>query len=220
MLGKVQKLLLKPLVPVVKIQGNIDANTATGLTKSLHSINAARAKALAVVINSPGGAPAQCEIIKDRIRAFCDQHHLPLYTFAESEAGQSALHLLCAGDKVHVSNISLLGSLGMAGNLMSYKNFINSKLHLRRYGTVSNEAMIDNKFAPYKEIKDQDANAAKQIVENFQNKSFEGIVQARKLKDAEKIRDLLMTTLITGEKALQLGGQARDVRGHPQQRIP
>lgn len=57
---------------------------------------------MAVVINSPGGSPTQCDIMTSMIKGFCHENHLPLYTFAEDCAASGGYFLLSIGDKVYV----------------------------------------------------------------------------------------------------------------------
>jgi ClpP class serine protease len=64
---------------------------------SLNAINPGRIKALAVVINSLGGSPTQCDIIADKLTHFAKNHHVPLYTFAEDAAISGGYYLLAIG---------------------------------------------------------------------------------------------------------------------------
>lgn len=126
-LGTLQKVLLKPTIPVIKISGVIDIDQypvpslssnlkyfwrTAKVAQSLKRVNTARAKALAVVVNSPGhpqfsfigsicsvlgGSPAQSEIICHKIKHFCHEHRLPLYTFAEDVAASGGYFILCIG---------------------------------------------------------------------------------------------------------------------------
>ena len=63
------------------------------------NINAARAEAIALMINSrgsflnyaevsitsKGGSPVQSAIILDKVKKYCKNHELPLYTFPEDK---------------------------------------------------------------------------------------------------------------------------------------
>ena len=92
------------------------------LHKKLTEINIRRAKALAVTINSKGhiyiiliirligGSAVQCDIIKDKLKIFCKQYNLPLYTFAVGVATSGGFYLLGIGDKVSVSSLSQVGN--------------------------------------------------------------------------------------------------------------
>jgi serine protease SohB len=43
-------------------------------------------KAVAVILNSPGGSPAQSALIGDHLRRLADEKDVPLYTFVEDVA--------------------------------------------------------------------------------------------------------------------------------------
>lgn len=53
--------------------------------------------ALAVIVDSPGGSPAQSEIMCDKILNFKRLNNLKLYTFAESKAASGGYFILCIG---------------------------------------------------------------------------------------------------------------------------
>lgn len=81
--------------------------------RNINLLPTSTAKALAVSINSQGGFPAQCEIIVNKLRTFCHQHHIPLLTFAEDVAVSGGYMILCAGDKVYADRSSIVGSIGV-----------------------------------------------------------------------------------------------------------
>ena len=55
------------------------------------------AKALAVVINSNGGEPAQCHIITQKLKSFSAKNNIPIYTFAEDFATSGGFYILSIG---------------------------------------------------------------------------------------------------------------------------
>ena len=73
----------------------------------------ARAKAVAVVINSPGGSPTQSSLVHDRIRALADEKKLPVYVFCEDVAASGGYWLACAGDEIYAQPGSIVGSIGV-----------------------------------------------------------------------------------------------------------
>ena len=68
--------------------------------KSLEMINVHTAKALAVVVNSPGGLMTQSDLICKKVKAFAHEHHIPLYTFAEDMAASGGYQILCVGNSI------------------------------------------------------------------------------------------------------------------------
>jgi ClpP class serine protease len=80
-----------PIVPVLRLDGVIDASSGMQRGISLAGVAADIEKAfetkgavaVAIVINSPGGSPVQSHAIHDRIRALADENELPVYAFVE-----------------------------------------------------------------------------------------------------------------------------------------
>src|SRR5665213_3921808 len=80
-----------PVVPVVRFSGAIGAVTPlrpgltlAGLAKSLdRAFATANARAVALLINSPGGSPAQSHLIFRRIRQLAEEKKIPVLAFVE-----------------------------------------------------------------------------------------------------------------------------------------
>jgi ClpP class serine protease len=54
-------------------------------------------KFLAVIVNSGGGAPAQCHILKTKLKLWSEEKNIPVYTFAEDAATSGGYYVLTAG---------------------------------------------------------------------------------------------------------------------------
>src|SRR5438046_5884201 len=80
-----------PVVPVVRLTGVIGFSTPLkpGLTLASvarpleRAFSLRRARAVALVINSPGGSAAQSHLIFRRIRQLADEKQLPVIAFIE-----------------------------------------------------------------------------------------------------------------------------------------
>ena len=59
------------------------------------------AKAVALVINSPGGSAAQSHLIFKRIRAFAEEKKLPVIAFVEDAAASGGYMIACAADEIY-----------------------------------------------------------------------------------------------------------------------
>src|SRR5205085_5069273 len=122
-----QKFLPAPLrrdaavVPVVRLSGVIGAvtplrpgMTLSGLAKTLERAFATRnARAVALVINSPGGSPVQSRQIYLRIRQLAAEKKLPVLVFVEDVAASGGYMIACAGDEIFCDPSSILGSIGV-----------------------------------------------------------------------------------------------------------
>ena len=70
-------------------------------------------KAVALVINSPGGSPAQSQLIVDHIRRLADDKEVPVYAFIEDVAASGGYWLACAADEIYAHESSIIGSIGV-----------------------------------------------------------------------------------------------------------
>lgn len=71
------------------------------------------AKAVALIINSPGGSPAQSALIGDLVRRLAEEKELPVYAFVEDVAASGGYWLACAADKIYANRTSIIGSIGV-----------------------------------------------------------------------------------------------------------
>lgn len=109
-----------PLVTVLRLEGVIMARPRRG-TVSLAGYAAAidkafrprRLAAVALVINSPGGAAAQSALICRRIRQLAEEKGVPVFAFAEDVAASGGYWLALAGDEIFGEETSILGSIGV-----------------------------------------------------------------------------------------------------------
>src|SRR6266576_2941607 len=111
------------VVPVVRLSGVIGAVTPlrpgmslSGVAKTLERAFATKhAKAVALVINSPGGSPVQSRQIYLRIRQLAAEKKLPVLVFVEDVAASGGYMIACAGDEIFCDPTSILGSIGVVG---------------------------------------------------------------------------------------------------------
>lgn len=112
-----------PVVPVVRLAGVIGSGGGAlrGEGLSLLAVNsslerafkAKGAKAVALVINSPGGSPVQSALITERIRALSAEHQLPVLAFIEDVGASGGYWLALAADEIFADANSLVGSIGV-----------------------------------------------------------------------------------------------------------
>ena len=96
------------VVPVVRLSGLIGAVTPlrpgmslSGVARTLERAFAFKnAKAVALVINSPGGSPVQSRQIYLRIRQLAAEKKLPVLVFVEDVAASGGYMIACAADEI------------------------------------------------------------------------------------------------------------------------
>ncbi|MGJ4912415.1 S49 family peptidase [Bradyrhizobium oligotrophicum] len=141
-----------PVVPVVRLSGVIGAVTPlrpgltlAGVAKVLERAFSMRnAKAVALVINSPGGSPVQSRQIYLRIRQLAAEKKLPVLVFVEDVAASGGYMIACAGDEIFCDPSSILGSIGVVGGSFGLQDLIKKiGIERRLYTAGEHKAMLD-----------------------------------------------------------------------------
>src|SRR6202795_3078020 len=140
------------VVPVVRLSGVIGAVTPlrpgmslSGVAKTLERAFATKnAKAVALVINSPGGSPVQSRQIYLRIQQLAVDKKLPVLVFLEDVAASGGYMLACAGDEIFCDPSSILGSIGVVGGSFGFQQLIQKiGVERRLYTAGEHKAMLD-----------------------------------------------------------------------------
>jgi len=140
------------VVPVVRLSGVIGAVTPlrpgmslAGVAKMLERAFGTRnAKAVALVINSPGGSPVQSRQIYLRIRQLAAEKKLPVLVFVEDVAASGGYMIACAGDEIFCDPSSILGSIGVVGGSFGFQELIKKiGVERRLYTAGAHKAMLD-----------------------------------------------------------------------------
>ncbi|MEW6639647.1 MAG: S49 family peptidase [Pseudomonadota bacterium] len=142
----------RPVVPVVRLGGVIGAVTPlrqgltlAGVARTLERAFATRnAKAVALVINSPGGSPVQSRQIFLRIRQLAAEKKLPVLAFVEDVAASGGYMIACAADEIFVDPSSILGSIGVVGGSFGFEGLIKKiGVERRLYTAGAHKATLD-----------------------------------------------------------------------------
>src|SRR5213595_185973 len=140
------------VVPVVRLSGLIGAVTPlrpgmslAGVARTLERAFSIRsAKAVALVINSPGGSPVQSRQIYLRIRQLATEKKLPVLAFIEDVAASGGYMIACAGDEIFCDPSSILGSIGVVGGSFGFQELIKKMgVERRLYTAGEHKAMLD-----------------------------------------------------------------------------
>src|SRR5437763_6086123 len=140
------------VVPVVRLSGVIGSvtplrpgMTLAGVSRTLERAFAMKqAKAVALVINSPGGSPVQSRQIYVRIRQLATEKKLPVLVFVEDVAASGGYMIACAGDEIFCDPSSILGSIGVVGGSFGFQELIRKVgIERRLYTAGEHKAMLD-----------------------------------------------------------------------------
>jgi signal peptide peptidase SppA len=140
------------IVPVVRLSGLIGAVTPlrpgmslAGIARTLERAFAIKqARAVAIVINSPGGSPVQSRQIYLRIRQLAAEKQLPVLVFVEDVAASGGYMIACAGDEIFCDPSSILGSIGVVGGSFGFQE-LRKRIGIERrlYTAGEHKAMLD-----------------------------------------------------------------------------
>jgi serine protease SohB len=199
-----------PVVPVVRLAGAIGISSPLrpGLTISSVSRSLERAfamsnvKAVALSINSPGGAAVQSHLIFKRIRALADEKQVPVLAFVEDVAASGGYMIACAADEIVCDNASIVGSIGVIGASFGFHKLIDKiGVERRVYTAGENKAMLD----PFQPEKPEDVARFHKIQQDI-HEGFIALVKSRRGEKLDSRESALFTgEFWTGRRGLELG---------------
>lgn len=106
--------------------------------------------AVALAINSPGGAPGQASLIAGRIRDHARDRKVPVFAFCEDVAASGGYMLACAADEIFVEENTIAGSIGVVSASFGFVEAMQRFGVERRLQTAGeNKARLDP-FSPKK----------------------------------------------------------------------
>ncbi|MCL4710033.1 MAG: S49 family peptidase [Pseudorhodoplanes sp.] len=180
------RLRAGPLVPVVRLSGVIGLSTPLkpGLTLAgvARLLDAAfkprKAKAVAIVINSPGGSAVQSHLIYSRIRQLADERGLPVIVFIEDVGASGGYMIACAADEIVCDPSSIVGSIGVIGATFGFEKAL-KKLGIERriYTAGKYKSTLD----PFLPEKPEDVHRLKAIQKDIHD-MFIALVKERRGK--------------------------------------
>jgi serine protease SohB len=199
------------VVPVVRLHGMIASGGAGfGRVLSAESVEeplrraftAHGAKAVALLINSPGGSPTQSEYIGARIRQLASEHELPVLAFCEDVAASGGYWLACAADEIYATATSVVGSVGVISAGFGFSELIDRMgIERRLHSAGEAKARLDPFFAE----KSEDVRWLEQIQEGIHDEFRNWVIERRgdKLKATEE--ELFNGEVWLGKRAVELG---------------
>jgi signal peptide peptidase SppA len=199
-----------PIVPVVRLSGVIGVVTPlrSGLMLSTiartleRAFSVKRARAVALLINSPGGSPSQSHLIFRRIRQLAEEKNIPVLAFVEDISASGGYMLACAGDEIICDQYSIVGSIGVVGGSFGFPKLMDKVgVERRLYTSGEHKAMLD----PFLPEKPDDVKRLKAIQKDIHD-HFIALVKERrgpKLRGAGKT--LFSGEFWTAQKAIELG---------------
>ena len=194
-------------VSVVRLSGLIsqgsrgtlnDAGVAPLLEKAF---SRHRPKAVALVINSPGGSPVQSSLIGSRIRRLADEKRVPVHAFVEDVAASGGYWLAASADQVWTDETSIVGSIGVISAGFGLDDAIARLGVTRRVHTAGqSKSMLD----PFRPEKEEDVERLRRILEQI-HAAFIEHVRARRGSKLAEDPDLFTGEIWVGRRAQEVG---------------
>jgi signal peptide peptidase SppA len=159
-------------------------------------------KAVALVVNSPGGSPAQSALITKRIRDLAVEKEVPVLAFCEDVAASGGYWLACAADEIFVQPTSIVGSIGVITSGFGFTGLMEKVgVERRVYTAGEHKSTLD----PFRPENPDDIARLKELQLDL-HEVFKELVRDRRghrLKAAEE--ELFSGAFWTGGKAVELG---------------
>ncbi|MFV0360255.1 S49 family peptidase [Tropicimonas sp.] len=202
-----------PLVSVVRLSGLIasggrglsDAGTAAIIERAF---SRGRPRAVALVINSPGGSPEQSSLIAARIERLAAEKDIPVTAFVEDLAASGGYWLACAARDIIVDRNSIVGSIGVISASFGLQDFIARHGVERRVHTAGRSKSFLDPFQPEKE---EDVARLATLQEQI-HAGFIDQVKSRRGDRLAATGDLFTGDVWVGSSAVEVG--LADAVGH------
>jgi signal peptide peptidase SppA len=201
----------KDVVAVVKLHGVITPspsplargaiNLAAVETALTRAFGHERLKAVALLVNSPGGAPTQSGLVAERIRQLADDKGVPVLAFCEDVAASGGYWLACAADEIYAHRTSMVGSIGVISGGFGFTGLLERFGIERRLHTAgANKSRLD----PFSPEKPEDVEWLKKMHAQL-HELFVSWVKERRGTRLTDTDDLFTGDVWLGAKALELG---------------
>ena len=200
-----------PIVSVVRLDGIIKGSDRFSRSLNLASVagrleaafKMRHSKAVALVVNSPGGSPVQSDLIAGRIRDLAKEHEKPVVAFVEDVAASGGYWLALAADEIFVNRASIIGSIGVISAGFGFQDAIERIGVERRVHTSgSRKSLLD----PFQAESEEDVAYLKNIQSEIHGGFRKWVEERRsgKLK-ADLEPDLFEGKFWTGARGVELG---------------
>jgi serine protease SohB len=196
-----------PAVAVVRLEGIIGGRGVRGLTLQRMAQVIERAfrlrnlKAVALAVNSPGGAPVQSALIYSRIRQLAAEKKIPVFTFAEDVAASGGYWLLLAGDEIYANAASIVGSIGVVTSSFGFAEVLKRLGVERRLHTSGRDKSL---LDPFLAENPRDIERLERLQHDLHD-TFKSEVTERRGAKLSKTAELFEGEIFSGRRAVELG---------------
>ena len=194
-----------PHTAVVEIKGEI----ADGADASAEFVNAALraafedegAKAVVLLINSPGGSPVQAGMMNDEIVRLKAKHKKPVYAVVGETCASAAYYVAASADRIFVDKASIVGSIGVLMDGFGFTGLMDKLGVERRLMTAGeNKGFLD----PFSPQTDKQRVYAQAMLDQI-HQQFITVVKNGRGKRLKETPEMFSGLFWTGQQAIELG---------------
>lgn len=196
-----------PLVAVIRLNGAIGTGGRAQLNDEAlapiieKAFKRGKPKAVALVINSPGGSPVQSSLIAARIRRLAEEKGIPVHAFVEDVAASGGYWLAASADDIWVDDCSIVGSIGViSAGFGAHVLLARQGVERRVYTAGKSKSMLD----PFQPEKEEDVKRLKSLLDQM-HETFTAYVKSRRGDRLADRQDLFTGEFWLGARAVELG---------------
>jgi serine protease SohB len=196
-----------PVVPVLRLSGVIAQGGRPGTISDatygplIDRAFRGKPKAVVLVINSPGGSPAQSSLVAARIRRLADEKKVPVLAFVEDVAASGGYWLATAADEILVDATSIVGSIGVISAGFGFPALLDRwGVERRVYTAGRSKSQLD----PFRPENPEDVARLDDLLAQL-HETFIAQVKARRGAKLAADADLFTGEVFIGARAVELG---------------
>jgi protease IV len=194
-----------PHTAVISIQGEIAAGADASAEFVVSAMRAAfedeGAKAVVLLINSPGGSPVQAGIINDEIKRLRGIYNKPVYAVVEETCASAAYYIAAGADQIFVDKASIVGSIGVLMDGFGFTGLMDKLGVERRLLTAGENKGFLDPFSPQTEKQ----RAFAQTMLNQIHQQFIAVVKEGRGDRLKETPEMFSGLFWTGQQAIEMG---------------
>ena len=194
-----------PHTALVEIKGEIASGGEASADVVLTAVRAAfeddGARAVVLLINSPGGSPVQAGIINDELRRLKAKYNKPVYAVVEETCASAAYYIAVAADRIFVDKASVVGSIGVLMDGFGFTGLMEKVGVERRLLTAGENKGFLDPFSPQTERQ----RAFAQTMLDQIHQQFIAAVKTGRGKRLKETPETFSGLFWSGEQAVEMG---------------
>ena len=194
-----------PHTAVVEIRGEIASGGEASAEATVVALRSAfeddGARAVVLLINSPGGSPVQAGIVNDEILRLKALHKKPVYAVVEETCASAAYYIAVAADKIFVDKASIVGSIGVLMDGFGFTGLMDKLGVERRLMTAGENKGFLDPFSP-QTVKQR---AFAQTMLDQIHHQFIAVVKAGRGERLKETPETFSGLFWSGQQAIELG---------------